>query len=53
MASIAYLSLGIIATVNLILIVLAPEVIAVFAPYEYHEAIWVIPPGSDECLFYV
>ncbi len=50
-ASVAYLSLGIIAVVNLILIVLAPEVIAVFAPYEYHEAIWVIPPVAMSVYF--
>lgn len=41
---VAYLSLGLVAAVNLILIVLAPEAVAIFAPVQYHEAIWVIPP---------
>lgn len=33
-----------IAAVNLILIAFAPEVIAIFAPASYLNAIWVIPP---------
>ena len=41
---VAYLSLGLVAAVNLILIALAPEAVAIFAPVQYHEAIWVIPP---------
>lgn len=41
---VAYLSLGLVAAVNLILIALAPETVAIFAPVQYHEAIWVIPP---------
>lgn len=41
---IAYLSLGLVGAVNLILIALAPEAVAIFAPVQYHEAIWVIPP---------
>lgn len=40
----AYLSLGLVAVVNLALIALAPEAVAIFAPIQYHEAIWVIPP---------
>ena len=34
------------AGVNFLIIVLAPEVIRLFAPVEYYEAIWVIPPLS-------
>ena len=41
---VAYLSLGLVAAVNLIFIALAPEAVAIFAPIQYHEAIWVIPP---------
>lgn len=41
---IAYLSLVLVAVVNLVLIALAPEVVAIFAPIQYREAIWVIPP---------
>lgn len=41
---VAYSALILIAVVNLLLILLAPEAISLFAPAEYHEAIWVIPP---------
>ena len=37
-------SVWIIALVNLVLISFAPEVIRIFAPPEYYEAIWTIPP---------
>lgn len=48
---IAYLSLGIIAFVNLVLIAVAPEAVAVFAPPAYHDAIWVIPPVAMSVIF--
>lgn len=48
---IAYLSMGVIAVVNLALIAVAPEVVTVFAPAPYHEAIWVIPPVAMSVLF--
>lgn len=40
------LSFSILAVVaiNLILIAFAPEAIAFFAPLQYYEAIWIIPP---------
>lgn len=41
---VAYTSLIIVATVNLMLILLAPEAVALFAPNAYHEAIYAIPP---------
>ncbi len=41
---VSYAMLGLIATANLILILAAPEIIYIFAPGPYHEAIWVIPP---------
>jgi len=41
---VTYLGLIVIAAVNLLLITLSPEVVSLFAPKEYHEAIWIIPP---------
>lgn len=43
-APLAYTTLIFIAVVNLVLILIAPEAVAVFAPTEYYDAIWVIPP---------
>ena len=43
-ARVIYLLLIFIAVVNLFLIMLAPEIVAVFAPKTYYEAIWTIPP---------
>lgn len=50
-APIGYMTLIGIALVNLALIVLAPEVVAVFAPEEYYSAIWVIPPVAMSVYF--
>lgn len=50
-AGIAYISLGIIAFVNLVLIAITPEAVAVFAPPSYHAAIWVIPPVAMSVIF--
>lgn len=41
---IAYGSFAIIAIINIILILFAPEVISIFAPNTYMGAIWLIPP---------
>lgn len=41
---ITYPSMIIIAGVNLFLIAFAPEMVKIFAPESYYEAIWVIPP---------
>lgn len=41
---VVYTSLVIIACANLFLIAAAPEIIAIFAPPQYYEAIYVIPP---------
>ena len=49
--NIAYLTLVLIAVVNLFLICLAPEVISFFAPLSYHEAIWIIPPVAMSVYF--
>lgn len=40
-----------IAVVNLLLILLAPEAVAIFAPQSYHDAIWVIPPVAMSVFF--
>ena len=50
-ASIAYYTMILIAGVNLLLILLAPEVVAFFAPKEYYDAIWVIPPVAMSVFF--
>lgn len=50
-SSTAYLTLGVIAMVNLLLIALAPEAVAIFAPESYYEAIWVIPPVAMSVYF--
>lgn len=47
----AYPSFILIAGVNLILIAFAPEVVAIFAPASYYDAIWVIPPVAMSVYF--
>ena len=49
-SKIAYLSMGMIAAINLALIAVAPEAVSIFAPKSYHEAIWVIPPVTMSVL---
>ena len=44
MATTSYLSLILVAAVNIMLIGIAPEIVYVFAPVEYHNAIWIVPP---------
>lgn len=44
LSNITYALLIGIASINIIMIALAPEIIAIFAPVEYYDAIWVIPP---------
>ena len=50
-APIAYITLLLIASVNLMLILLAPEAVRIFAPQSYYEAIWVIPPIAMSAYF--
>lgn len=50
-ASVAYISLIAIAVVNLLLIAFAPEVVAVFAPASYYDAVWVMPPVAMSVYF--
>lgn len=48
---ITYGSLLLITIVNLLLIALAPEVVSIFAPASYLDAIWVIPPVNMSVFF--
>lgn len=48
---VAYPSFILIAAINLLLIAFAPEVIRVFAPAEYYQAIWVIPSVAMSVFF--
>ncbi len=50
-APIAYISLAIIASANILLIAFAPEAVALFAPEEYYDAIWCIPPAAMSVYF--
>lgn len=43
-APVAYTSFALISAMNLVLIAFAPELVAIFAPPEYYDAIWIIPP---------
>ena len=43
-APIVYISIIGVAILNLIVILAAPEIIRLFAPPEYYNAIWIIPP---------
>lgn len=42
--NVAYGVLALFATLNVLLVAFAPEIVALFAPPSYYEAIWVIPP---------
>ena len=48
---IAFLAMGLIACANLLLMLLAPEAVAIFAPKAYYNAIYVIPPVSMSVFF--
>jgi len=47
----AYSTMLLVAGVNLFLILLSPEAVAVFAPKEYYDAIWIIPPVAISVYF--
>ncbi len=49
--TVVYPAFFIIGFVNLVLIIFAPEAVAIFAPPQYREAIWVIPPVAMSSLF--
>ncbi len=48
---VAYPAFGFIGIVNLALMAFAPEVVRIFAPAEYYDAIWVIPPVAMSVFF--
>lgn len=48
---VAYPTFIMIAGVNLLLILLAPEVIRIFAPAKYYEAIWIVPSVALSVFF--
>lgn len=48
---VAYISMICIAAVNLLLIAVGPEIVRIFAPPAYYEAIWVIPPVAMSVFF--
>ncbi len=50
-APIAYSSFLIVAMVNLVLILFAPEAVAIFAPASYMKAIYAIPPVAMSAFF--
>ena len=50
-SKISYACLLIVVVTNIILILLGPEVVAIFAPPAYYEAIWVIPPVAISVYF--
>ena len=43
-ASTSYLTASLVAGAGLCLTAIAPEIVQVFAPAEYAEAVWIIPP---------
>lgn len=51
LAKVAYPAFFIVALANIALMAFAPEVIAIFAPTEYYDAIWVIPPVAMSVYF--
>lgn len=44
-------SFVLVAAVNILLMFFAPEVVLIFAPKEYIEAIWIIPPVAMSVFF--
>lgn len=50
-SSISYMVLGIVILTNILVMAFSPEIIAIFAPENYGDAIWVIPPITMSLLF--
>lgn len=48
---IAYPCFVVVAFLNLLLIAFAPEIVKIFAPTSYYDAIWIIPPVSMSVYF--
>lgn len=49
--NVAYPSVILVGVLNILLICFAPEAVSVFAPAEYYEAIWTIPPVAMSVFF--
>lgn len=45
-AKVVYYTYGCIGIVNVILIAFAPEIVMIFAPSDFYDAIWALPPIS-------
>ncbi len=50
-SQVAYITLVVIASVNIGLIAVAPEAVKIFAPPEYAEAVWIIPSVAMSVYF--
>lgn len=50
-SKVAYPAFGVIAFANILLIAFAPEAVALFAPKDYYDAIYVIPPVAMSVFF--
>lgn len=48
---VAYFSLVCVSIVNIFLIATAPEIIKIFAPAGYYDAIWIVPPVTMSVYF--
>ena len=48
---VAYFSMVLIALLNILFIAFAPEIVTIFAPVEYYDAIWIIPPVAMSVYF--
>lgn len=48
---VVYAALTLMAGITILIMFFAPEVLAIFAPAEYQEAVWVIPPVMISVFF--
>lgn len=44
LAHVSYMALGGVAVANLFVVALAPEAVALFAPADYQDGVWLVPP---------
>lgn len=51
MNGVIHVSSAVIAVANLVLIGFAPEIVSLFAPPEYHEAVRIVPPVAMSAFF--
>lgn len=50
-AGVVYSLLSFVGSVNILLIIFAPEIVKIFAPPSYYDAIWIIPPVAMSVFF--